>query len=597
MSKENKKTNLNYLSDMIDYVLSYKFILAVGILCMIISSFIRVISTVFVKTIIDDYIVPMASNADLYGDFKIIIFKFFLMCIVGAITVYTYSVIFVVIESRLVEKMRNELFNKMMRLPLSFFDKKTKGDIMSLYTNDIDTFRFILSECLSSMFCSSINIVGVIAVMFYYNFKLTILMVCLLSIMVMLTRIISMTSKKLFSEQQKSIGAINGFIEEMVNGQLVIKVFCREKQTLTDFDSYNENLYDISNSANTYSSILMPSMVSLGNIGYILVLIFGSMLAINGKMSLGVILALLRYTKTFVNFVSELSEQFPTMLKAIAAVGRLSIVLNMDAELDNGEITITDGKIVKGDKTSDFRGNVKFENVYFGYEDNENVLKNISFAIGNGQKIAFVGSTGAGKTTITNLLMRFYDTKSGSITIDGVDINDISKKDLRKLTSVVLQDVHMFNGSIIDNLKYGKLDIDDEEVIRISELTKIDRFVKHLKEGYMTNLKSDAGNLSQGERQLLAITRAVIADRPILIFDEATSSVDTRTEKLINDVLDTLFRDKLVFVIAHRLSTIRNADKIVVLENGEIVEFGNHEELLRNRDRYYQLCCGKVELE
>lgn len=598
MSEENNKVNLNNLLKIVSYVSNYKFIFIVGIICMVISSLSMTISTVFIKTVIDDYIVPMANgNTDLYNGFRFVILKLSLVFILSIISRYVYSIILVIIESKLVEKIRNELFKKMMQLPIAFFDNRAKGDVMSLYTNDIDAMRFILSDSLSSLICCSINIIGIISVMFYYSFKLTMLVFFIFCIMIFLVKAISLISKKLFSEQQKSIGAINGFIEEMINGQAVIKVFCREKQTLNSFKKFNEELYNVSSNASTYSNSLMPIMVNLGNIGYILVLVFGSILVINNLMSLGVILAMLRYTKAFVNPISELSEQFPIILKAAAGADRLFNIFNMTVEVDNGNISIYDGKIYKDNQTEVFNGSVKFENVYFGYDSGENILKNITFNINRGQKIAFVGSTGAGKTTITNLIMRFYDISSGFITIDGININNIKKKDLRRLTSVVLQDVHMFNGSVIDNIKYGKLDVSDDEVMRVSKLTKVDNFIKHLKDGYMTNLKSDAGNLSQGERQLLAITRAVVADRPILIFDEATSSVDTRTEKLINDVLDTLFKDKTVFVIAHRLSTIKNADRIVVLEKGEIVESGNHEELLKNKGRYYQLCSGIAELD
>ncbi len=598
MLNENKKVNLNNLLKVMSYVLNYKFIFTVGIICMIISSLTMTISTVLIKTVIDNYIVPMSNNGvDLYNGFKLIVLKLSLVFIISIIARYAYSFILMIIESRLVEKMRNELFNKMMQLPISFFDERQKGDIMSLYTNDIDAMEFILSDCLASLICCSINIIGIISVMFYYNFKLTMLVFCIFCIMIFLTRSISIISKKLFGEQQKNIGAINGFIEEMVNGQTVVKVFCREKQTLEDFKKFNKELYSVSSKANTYSNALMPIMVNLGNIAYILVLILGSMLVMNNKMSLGVILALLRYTKAFVNPISELSEQFPIILKAAAGADRLFSILDMDIEVDDGDILINNGKIYRNNQVTNLKGNVKFNNVCFSYNNSDNVLSNINFDINCGQKIAFVGSTGAGKTTIINLIMRFYDINSGTITIDNININDIKKKDLRKLTSVVLQDVHMFNGSIIDNIKYGKLDVSDEEVMRVAKITKVDHFIKHLKDGYMTNLKSDAGNLSQGERQLLAITRAVVADRPILIFDEATSSVDTRTERLINDVLDTLFENKTVFVIAHRLSTVRNADKIIVLEKGEIIESGNHEELLKNKGKYYQLYNGMLELD
>lgn len=598
MLNENKKVNLNNLLKVMSYVLNYKFIFTVGIICMIISSLTMTISTVLIKTVIDNYIVPMSNNGvDLYNGFKFIVLKLSLVFIISIIARYAYSFILMIIESRLVEKMRNELFNKMMQLPISFFDERQKGDIMSLYTNDIDAMKFILSDCLASLICCSINIIGIISVMLYYNFKLTMLVFCIFCIMIFLTRSISIISKKLFGEQQKNIGAINGFIEEMVNGQAVVKVFCREKQTLEDFKKFNKELYSVSSKANTYSNALMPIMVNLGNIAYILVLILGSMLVMNNKMSLGVILALLRYTKAFVNPISELSEQFPIILKAAAGADRLFSILDMDIEVDDGDILINNGKIYRNNQVTNLKGNVKFNNVCFSYNNSDNVLSNINFDINCGQKIAFVGSTGAGKTTIINLIMRFYDINSGTITIDNININDIKKKDLRKLTSVVLQDVHMFNGSIIDNIKYGKLDVSDEEVMRVAKITKVDHFIKHLKDGYMTNLKSDAGNLSQGERQLLAITRAVVADRPILIFDEATSSVDTRTERLINDVLDTLFENKTVFVIAHRLSTVRNADKIIVLEKGEIIESGNHEELLKNKGKYYQLYNGMLELD
>lgn len=599
MSDKNNKVNISNFFKIVSYVKNYKFVFSIAVICMVISSLSMTVSTILIKNVIDDYIVPMTTdnNSELFNGFKLIILKLSLIFLFAVVAKYMYSIIMAIIESKLLEDIRNKLFNKMIKLPISFFDGSTKGDIMSLYTNDIDTIRFTLSMSLSAIICCSINIIGIISAMFYYNFKLTMLVFCIFCLMVLIARFISIVSRKLFEKQQNKIGAINGFIEEAVNGQNVIKVFCHEKQTLNDFNTYNEDLYNVSCKGNTYSNMLMPLLVNSGNIGYTLVLIFGSFFVMSGNMSLGVILALLKYTKAFVNPISELSEQIPVILKAIAGVERISNILKMDDEIDDGQITIFDKKIHTNEKDIDFNGNLKFENVCFKYKKGSGNLKNINFDIERGQKIAFVGSTGAGKTTVTNLVMRFYDVDSGKITIDGVNINDIKKKDLRNLISIVLQDVHMFNGSIIDNIRYGKSDAKDEEIIKIAQMAKIDSFVKHLKNGYDTNLKSDADNLSQGEKQLLAIARAIVADRPILIFDEATSSVDTRTEKIINDVLENLFKDKTVFVIAHRLSTIKNADKIVVLENGEIIEYGNHEELLKNKGRYYQLCNGLVEFE
>lgn len=599
MFEKNKENGLNSFLRIMNYVLNYKFIFIIGVLCMIVSSLSVTISTVLIKITMDDYIVPMTTNSSaiLYSGFKFMILKLLVVYLICVIAKYIYSIIMVKIEAELVQEIRNELFNRMMRLPISFFDKRAKGDIMSLYTNDIDVMRFILSETFSSIVSCSVSIIGILSVMLYYNLKLTLLVSVIFCLMIVITKLFSSISKKLFDDQQKSVGAINGFIEEIINGQPVVKVFCHEKQTTMDFDVFNEDLYNISCKANTYSNALMPIMMNLGNIGYVIVLVFGSMLAINDKISLGVILAFLRYTKAFVNPIGELSEQIPIIMKAIAGTKRFFDILDMDIEVDNGNINIEDGKIKTENNIFNFKGDIKFKNVYFGYDNDNNVLKNITFDVKCGQKIAFVGATGSGKTTITNLIMRFYDANSGTITIDDVDIKTIKKEDLRKLISVVLQDVHLFNGSIIDNIRYGKLDVSNQKVIEISKLTKTDNFIRNLKDGYETNLKSDASNLSQGERQLLAIARTMVADRPILIFDEATSSVDTLTEKLINNVLDTLFMDKTVFVIAHRLSTIRNAHKIVVLENGEVIEFGNHNELLEKKGRYYQLCSAITELD
>lgn len=599
MFEKNNENELSSFSRIVNYILNYKFIFIIGILCMIISSLSVTISTVLIKITMDDYIIPMTTNSSaiLYNGFKFMILKLLFVYLVCVVTKYIYSIIMVKIEAELVQEIRNELFNRMMRLPLSFFDKRSKGDIMSLYTNDVDVMRFILSETFSSIICCSVSIIGILSVMLYYNLKLTLLVSLIFCLMIAITKLFSSISKKLFDDQQKSVGAINGFIEEIINGQPVVKVFCHEKQTNMDFNVFNEDLYNISCEVNTYSNALMPIMMNLGNVGYVVVLIFGSILAINGKISLGVILAFLRYTKSFVNPVGELSEQIPIIMKAVAGTKRFFDILDMDVEVDDGNVSIIDGKIKTENCISNFKGDIRFKNVYFGYDSGNNVLKNITFDVQRGQKIAFVGATGSGKTTVTNLIMRFYDVNYGTITIDDVDIKTIKKENLRKLISVVLQDVHLFNGSIIDNIRYGKLDVSEQKIIETSKLAKTDNFIRNLKDGYKTNLKSDASNLSQGERQLLAIARAMVADRPILIFDEATSSVDTLTEKLINNVLDDLFMDKTVFVIAHRLSTIRNAHKIVVLENGEVIEFGTNDELIEKKGRYYQLCSAAAELD
>ena len=541
---------------------------------------------------------------------------------VGALSSLMFQRMMLKVSTTTLMRIRNDLFNKMESLPIKYFDKHTHGELMSLYTNDTDTLREMLSNSIAQFISSAITIVGVFALMLAYSWILTIIVVVMLVIIVMVIGAIGSRSSKGFVAQQKAIGKANGYIEEMIDGQKVVKVFCHEDIANEEFNKLNEELCEAATRANTFANILMPIMNNLSYLHYAATAIVGGIMAVNGfgGMNIGRLVSYLQFTRQFAMPITQVSQQLNSVLTALAGAERIFKVIDEEPEADEGYVTLVnavrgaDGQLTESEKRTgiwawkhphkadgtvtytEVRGNVEFDDVVFGYEPEKTVLNGISLYAKAGQKIAFVGSTGAGKTTITNLINRFYDVPDGKIRYDGININKIKKRDLRMSQSIVLQDTHLFTGTVMDNIRYGKLDATDEEVYAAAKLANADSFITHLENGYNTMLTSDGANLSQGQRQLLAIARAAVANPPVLILDEATSSIDTRTEALIEKGMDSLMEGRTVFVIAHRLSTVRNSQAIMVLEYGKIIERGNHDDLIAQKGKYYQLYTGMFEL-
>lgn len=542
--------------------------------------------------------------------------------VLGALSSLLFQRMMMKISTTTLMRIRNDLFNKMESLPVKFFDKHTHGELMSLYTNDTDTLREMLSNSIANVISSAITIVGVFALMVAYSWILTIIVIVMLFIIVGVIGAIGSRSGKGFIAQQKAIGKANGYIEELIDGQKVVKVFCHENAANEEFDKLNNELCEAATRANTFANILMPIMNNLSYLHYAATAIVGGIMAVNGfgGMNIGKLISYLQFTRQFAQPITQVSQQLNAVLTALAGAERIFAVIDEEPEADEGYVTLVsavkgaDGKLVesaektglwawkhphKADGTvtyAEVRGHVEFDDVVFGYEPEKIVLNGISLYADAGQKIAFVGSTGAGKTTITNLINRFYDVPDGKIRYDGININKIKKSDLRRSQSIVLQDTHLFTGTVMDNIRYGKLDATDEEVYAAAKLANAHGFITHLENGYNTMLTADGANLSQGQRQLLAIARAAIANPPVLILDEATSSIDTRTEALIEKGMDSLMEGRTVFVIAHRLSTVRNSKAIMVLENGKIIERGSHDDLIAQKGKYYQLYTGMFEL-
>ncbi len=546
--------------------------------------------------------------------------------LVGVLSSFGYNRIMMYIAQGTLKKMRDEMFAKMQRLPLKYFDSTTHGDLMSLYTNDVDTMRQLLSQTIPQIISAVLSLIFVFAFMVYYSFTLTLIIIVMLILMVFIIKRIGTNSAKNFLKQQRSLGALNGYVEEMTEGQKVIKVFCHEDKARQRFKIYNDELYECGRKANTYAFLLGPINNNLGYLQYVLVAVVGFVLTVTGAETAllsayaaasgggiavlaGMIVSFLAYSRQFNMPVQQVSQQFNAVVMALAGAERIFEMVDAEPEDKGGNITLTYGEYESGkwawkkplpDGSFEYiplRGDIRFNDVVFGYTDKKVILKNISLYAKPGQKIAFVGSTGAGKTTITNLINRFYDIQSGTITYDGLDVKSIKKDDLRKSLGVVLQDTHLFTGTVMDNIRYGRLDATDEECVKAAKLANAHFFIKHLPEGYNTLITGDGANLSQGQRQLLAIARAMVSECPVLILDEATSSIDTRTEKLIEEGMDKLMEGRTVFVIAHRLSTVRNSKAIMVLEHGEIIERGDHEQLLEQKGKYYQLYTGAFELE
>ena len=590
------------------------------VICIFVSVLANVQGTMFTKNLIDDYIVPLlkTGNPD-YGPLLAAMGRVAVFYGIGVISTFAYSKIMIYVSQGTIKNLRVELFSHMQDLPIQYFDSHAHGDIMSIYTNDIDTLRQLISQSLPQILNSAITVVSVFVSMVILNIPLTILTIVMVIVTTVVTKKFAGFSSRYFLAQQRDLGKVNGFIEEMLNGQKVVKVFTHEQENIEAFDKINDELFESAYNANMYSNMLGPVNAQIGNLSYVLCALAGGVMALSGfgGLTLGKLASFLTFNKSFNMPISQVSQQFNSIIMALAGCDRIFSLLDETPETDEGYVTLVNAKEENGkltethertglwawkhthqaDGSVDYKkleGDVVFDDVDFGYVPEKIVLHDVDLFATPGQKIAFVGTTGAGKTTITNLINRFYDIADGKIRYDGININKIKKADLRHSLGIVLQDTHLFTATVMENIRYGKLDATDDEVYAAARLANADTFIRQLPDGYNTVLTGDGANLSQGQRQLLAIARAAIADPPVLILDEATSSIDTRTERIVQDGMDKLMHGRTTFVIAHRLSTVRNSDCIMVLEQGRIIERGSHDELISKKGKYYQLYTGKT---
>ncbi len=598
----------------------YRWQFIFAILFILLSSFTGVLSSYLFTPIINNYIVPYIGmeNPDLSGFVRMLMLMIAIYA-GGLLSSYAFNRLISIVSTGMLDDMRKDLFRIMEKLPVRFFDTRTHGEVMNFYTNDIDTIRPMIANGFPTLISTLITIVGCFAFMFSLNIRLTLVVLVMLGLMMVITYVLAKGSRKTFAGLQKQISNINGYAQEMFSGQKVIKVFNHEKETIDGFLKFNEKLYEYSVKTNAYASMLMPINANLAYVTYAVVAVIGGKMCIEGSLRIGDLASFLLFVRQFAGPISNLSQQFNGIMMSLAGAERVFDLMDREPELDYGIIELVNVRedceeLIETDRKTDrwawkipvdpakyveLKGDIRLENVTFRYEENKDILKNISLYAKPGQKIAFVGSTGAGKTTITNLINRFYDVEDGEgmITFDGIPIKEIRKDDLRRSVGMVLQDTNLFSGTIMDNIRYGRLDATDEECIAAAERCNASSFIERLPHGYQTMLTANGANLSQGQRQLLNIARCAVADPPVMVLDEATSSIDTHTEKLIEKGMDELMNGRTTFVIAHRLSTVRNANAIMVLEHGQIIERGNHEELLKLKGRYYQLYTGKAELD
>ena len=619
-SRPEKNSATKLISRVIRYMLHYyKIPFLLVIVCILITAIATVVGATFPQTLVDDYITPMLANgSDDFSGLAADLLQLACVMAVGVITAFSYNRIMVNVSQGTMRHLRDDLFRKMEALPIKYFDNHAHGDIMSVYTNDVDTLRQLLSQSIPQIINSVITMAATLVTMIILNPALTVISILTAVVMLLVTANFSKLSGRYYIRQQMDLGIVDGFIEEMLDGQKVVKVFCHEQAAMDDFHKVNEELRNSTNKANSYANLLMPVNANIGWISYALVAIIGAILGINGLagVTIGTVITFVGLNKSFTNPITQVSQQINFVVNAAAGAQRVFDLMDQTPEADEGYVELVNAKEDENGNLTEaetrtnlwawkhphkaegtvtytkLEGAVVFDDVDFGYTDDKIVLHNISLWAKPGQKIAFVGATGAGKTTITNLINRFYDIADGKIRYDGININKIKKPDLRRSLGMVLQDTHLFTGTVMDNIRYGKLDATDEECIKAAKLANADGFIRRLPDGYNTMLTGDGANLSQGQRQLLAIARAAVADPPALILDEATSSIDTRTEKLVQDGMDALMKGRTTFVIAHRLSTVKNSDCIMVMEQGRIIERGTHDDLIAAKGKYYQLYTG-----
>ena len=618
MKKKNQGKTIKRL---LKYVTkNFKFQLFVVLVSIIISALVGVLGAQFIKYLIDDVITPLLQSE--VKDFVPLLRMIFIMALiylVGVICTYIYNRLMINISQGVLKEIREDMFTHMQSLPIRYFDQKGHGEIMSTYTNDVDTLRQMLSQSIPQVFSSLVSMFSVLFAMFYTNVYLTFVVLAMVALMIFVIKYLGGNSSKYFVRQQEDIGKVNGYIEEMMEGQKVVKVFNYEEQNKEAFDKLNDELCESMTKANTFANMLMPCIMNIGNLGYVLVAVIGGILSVNGILSIGSIAAFLQYVKSFTNPLGQVSQQMNSIVMALAGAERIFELIDEKSEEDKGYVTLVNVREEEGhlvetkertgswawrhkhqDGTITYKklcGEVEFVDVEFGYTPNKIVLHDISLVAHEGEKVSFVGATGAGKTTITNLINRFYDIQNGKIRYDGINIEKIKKEDLRRSLGMVLQDTSLFSGTIRENIRYGKLDATDEEVYEAAKLANADEFIRNLPDGYDTVIEGNASSISQGQRQLLSIARAALNNPPVLILDEATSSIDTRTEKIVQEGMDKLMKGRTVFVIAHRLSTIKNSDLIMVLDHGHIIERGNHEELIKLKGTYYGLYTGAIEMD